>query len=290
MIGLYEALPERPDFDKSKYKLGQLCGKGHDWNGTGQGLRYINGGKCIACQKLWYQSNMEDQRCKARERMAARREDPEQRLILNERTRVCQANRRAIHGRPSRANPDAAQRRLRNAIARAGRCPSVARLVMNEQRRYWRENPEAKREHDRQWDRVSWWLEYQTKPELRLYIRQKSKRRKAQMRDSVAIQLSGKQVRARFDEFANRCAFCGIDLMTLPKKHRHIEHVVPLVKGGPHALGNIVPACKSCNDSKRSKDVETWYRSQPFFSKTRWRKICRVLGWDRSAVGQLALL
>jgi 5-methylcytosine-specific restriction endonuclease McrA len=169
-------------------------------------------------------------------------------------------------------------------LQKAGKLPTVARLVMNEQRRHWRENPEAKREHDPIGDRASWWLKYQTSPELRLYTRQKSKRRKAQMRDSVAIQVSGKEVRARFAEFDHRCAYCGAggDL--------HIEHVVPISRGGGHALGNIVPACESCNYSKRDHDPETWYRKQPFFSELRWRKICRVLGWGKSSVGQLALL
>jgi 5-methylcytosine-specific restriction endonuclease McrA len=181
--------------------------------------------------------------------------------------------------------PEAKQEQaLQQALRPCRRRPSVARLVMNEQRRYWRENPDAKREHDRQWDRASWWLEYQTKPELRLYIRQKSKRRKAQMRDSVAIQLSGKQVRARFAQFDHCCAYCGAG------GELHIEHVVPISKGGTHALGNVVPACESCNYSKTTHEVESWYRSQPFFSELRWRKIRRVLNWDRSPVGQLALL
>jgi hypothetical protein len=30
MSGLYAALPGRPDFDESKYKLGSLCKRGHD--------------------------------------------------------------------------------------------------------------------------------------------------------------------------------------------------------------------------------------------------------------------
>jgi hypothetical protein len=55
-------------------------------------------------------------------------------------------------------------------------------------------------------------------------------------------------------------------------------------------VGSIVPACKRCNASKHAKPAETWYRSQPFFSELRWRKICRVPGWQRSSVGQLALL
>jgi 5-methylcytosine-specific restriction endonuclease McrA len=30
-----------------------------------------------------------------------------------------------------------------------------------------------------------------------------------------------------------------------------IDHVVPVRAGGPHQLGNVVPACRSCNASKR---------------------------------------
>jgi 5-methylcytosine-specific restriction endonuclease McrA len=123
-----------------------------------------------------------------------------------------------------------------------------------------------------------------TDPDYVAYMRQKSKRRKAQMRDSVAIQVKGREIRARFAEFNHRCAYCGAD------GDLHIEHVVPISKGGPHSIGNIIPACESCNYSKRDSEVESWYRSHPFFSELRWRKICRVLGWQRSSIGQLALL
>jgi 5-methylcytosine-specific restriction endonuclease McrA len=176
------------------------------------------------------------------------------------------------------------QCQLESALKTASRAPSVPRLVMDEQRRYWREHPEAKREHDRQWAQASWWLEYQTNPDLRLYIRQKSKRRKALLREQTAHQITPKQLRARFAQFGNCCAYCGA------AGDMQIEHVVPISRGGTHAIGNILPACLDCNYSKRNAEVERWYRSQPQFCEKRWRKICRVLGWDRSAVGQLALL
>jgi len=310
-------------------KPGKPCKGRHLWNGLEMTLRNRHG-KCEQCEKKrqsapktlerkknWYQANIEEERRKSCERLATRLQDPEQRRIHNERTKACNARRRATHGRESRSKnglpykfieqhgfsrrhagliaemhaaglePDAIRQSLalrESLLKSTGSAPSVARLVLDEQRRYWQENPEAKREHDRWWDRVSWWLKYQTSPELRLYTRQKSKRRKAQMRDSVAIQVSGKEVMARFAEFGHRCAYCGAD------GDLHIEHVVPISKGGGHAIGNIVPACESCNYSKRDHDPEAWYRRQPFFSELRWRKICRVLGWQRSSVGQLALL
>lgn len=45
-------------------------------------------------------------------------------------------------------------------------------------------------------------------------------------------------------EFEGRCAYCGTDgTMTM-------DHVIPLVRGGHHIAGNVVPACRSCNSAK----------------------------------------
>ena len=162
--------------------------------------------------------------------------------------------------------------------------PSVARLVFDEQKRYWEENPEAKAAHDRWWAKQSWWLTYQINPDLRLYHREKSKRRKAKLREVTAVQVKPRQIRERFRLFDNCCAYCG------GGGDMQIEHVVPIAQGGTHAIGNIVPACQRCNTNKRDHNPETWYRQQSFFSELRWKKICKVLGWHKSSVGQLALL
>ena len=325
MSGSYRVLDGEPRFDKSKHMLGPLCKHGHRWNGTDESLRLISSGKCVECRnemdKRRYYSNLQANRDAARARMAAKLQDAEYRAISNERNRLNQARRRAVNGRESRFGfvmppgrplstseakivrsliekghprdwkhleplvvPLAEEALLRSAIGKAGRSPSVARLVMDEQRRYWRENPEAKEEHDRWWAQEKWWLEYQTKPELRLYNRQKSKRRKAQIKSQTAHQIKPRHILERFAQFDHRCAYCGAE------GDMQIEHVVPIAKGGTHALGNIVPACQRCNYSKHTNEVESWYRAQPFFSELRWRKICRVLNWSRGAVGQLALL
>ena len=160
---------------------------------------------------------------------------------------------------------------LQKAIRAAGRCPSVARLVMDEQLRHWREHPQARAAHDRQWAQASWWLEYQIKPDLRLYHREKSKRRKAQNRGQTPVQIPVAALRQRFNEFSNCCAYCGDD------GDMQIEHMEPISKGGAHDIGNIVPACASCNTSKRSHSMEAWYRSQPFFSELRLHQIRRVI-------------
>ncbi|MEB3277217.1 MAG: HNH endonuclease [Cyanobacteriota bacterium] len=156
---------------------------------------------------------------------------------------------------------------------------------MEEQRRYWAKDPEAYRAYSNQRRKDYHRWRMMTDPEYVLYHRQKSKRRKALLKSSVGIQLTGRQVRQRFGEFGNVCAYCGAGGVDL-----HIEHVVPISRGGTHTLGNIVPACQSCNFNKSTHEVEAWYRSQPFFCERRWKKVCRVLGWAKSSTGQLALL
>jgi hypothetical protein len=48
------------------------------------------------------------------------------------------------------------------------------------------------------------------------------------------------------------CVFCGSEKVTL------WEHLVPVARGGETVLGNMVPACQPCNDSKHSKPFDEW--------------------------------
>ena len=118
---------------------------------------------------------------------------------------------------------------------------------------------------------------------FRLYHRSKSKGRKAKQRGSTALMLTPDQLWRRWVEFGHQCAYCGAD------GDLHIEHVIPISKGGEHHLGNIVPACQRCNYSKRSAPVEEWYRAQPFFTEERWQTIQAALAKSRPTTEQLAM-
>jgi hypothetical protein len=37
-----------------------------------------------------------------------------------------------------------------------------------------------------------------------------------------------------------------------------MDHVVPVARGGKSTKGNLVPACKSCNDKKRALLPMEW--------------------------------
>jgi len=63
------------------------------------------------------------------------------------------------------------------------------------------------------------------------------------------------EVLAFFGMDEPECVYCGASPM------QRWDHVVPVLKGGDTVLGNIVPACAKCDDSKRHLDYDEWARS-----------------------------
>jgi 5-methylcytosine-specific restriction endonuclease McrA len=269
-------MTEMYQFDAERFRLGNLCQRGHDYSESGFSLRYKSG-SCVECAKITSRTNANKPSTKAcRTKWKAANREKLRQLGLTARG--------TLPIKSSAAIPKGNTGNYRKSIRDAGKLPTVAELVIAEQRRYWEENPEAREEHRRQWNRERRLFRYMTNPALRTYNREKSKRRKAAMRSGHVVQVTSAQLRERFAEFSDTCAYCGAGC------HLHIEHVVPISQGGTHTLGNIVPACQACNYSKRAKPVEEWYRCQPFFSVTRWRKLGQVLGWGCGSPSQLTLL
>ena len=58
------------------------------------------------------------------------------------------------------------------------------------------------------------------------------------------------------------CAYCGkqMDYTQITR-----DHVIPISKEGNDIYNNCVPACSSCNSSKKDKDIYEWYLSQEFY-------------------------
>jgi hypothetical protein len=82
--------------------------------------------------------------------------------------------------------------------------------------------------------------------------------------------------------FDNKCAYCG------EEKPLQQEHFIALSKGGEYTVNNIIPACLSCNDSKRDSDFFDWYHKKPFYSKKREKKILKYLDY-KNGIQQLKL-
>lgn len=275
-------------------KLGKMCGNGHSWENTGYTLR--KHGHCVECAKArtrnpetakashqkHYQSNRQRLIEEAKQRYQRRKENGEHFVYIEiSRAKRAEYKRRK---RQAAGSPGKDLIALNAAIKRAGRAPSVACLVMHEQRRYWREHPDERRKHFSKWNAYYWAFRYKCDPAFRRHECQRNSERKARNRGNHTVRLASKATAERFAQFDNSCAYCGSTANLI------VEHFIPRSKGGPHALGNILPACQRCNVSKTDHDPEQWYQVQPFFSKARWRKILGVLGKAKAPVQQLPLL
>jgi hypothetical protein len=100
-------------------------------------------------------------------------------------------------------------------------------------------------------------------PELRRAIaaQYKANRRMWEQLNPGSVGILSKDWRKLLRHYRHRCAYCGGNEGGI-----HMEHVIPLSRGGRHAIGNVLPACQSCNLSKGAKLVAEWKRDDSAWS------------------------
>ena len=129
-----------------------------------------------------------------------------------------------------------------------------------ENNRNWREtNPERKKEINRKWQQLNpervkekcrkW---HRSNPKKVAALQQKRRARKANA-DGTA---TAEQIKARFQYHENRCYYCGDNESGL-----HVEHRIPLSRGGSNWPSNLVPACPTCNLSKGTKTEKEFLKA-----------------------------
>jgi 5-methylcytosine-specific restriction endonuclease McrA len=79
-----------------------------------------------------------------------------------------------------------------------------------------------------------------------------------------ALEVTPRDWRRMLLLYKHACAYCGRGNLEL-----HAEHVVPIARGGRHAIGNLLPACKTCNGSKGSKLLSEWRYRNPRQARSR---------------------
>ena len=77
-------------------------------------------------------------------------------------------------------------------------------------------------------------------------------RRKALRRNAGIFQMSARDWRRLCDRHRGECFYCG------QRAQLTMDHVIPIIRGGRHSIGNIVPACLACNSSKSKRFIMEW--------------------------------
>lgn len=94
------------------------------------------------------------------------------------------------------------------------------------------------------------------------------------------------EVERRLEEFIDdegklHCMYCK----RLIEEHdmMHIEHYIPLAKGGQNTTDNILPVCRYCNRSKMDEEFTYWYRNQLFYDKNHEQYILDLMNQKQVA-------
>ncbi len=139
------------------------------------------------------------------------------------------------------------------------------KICTNAKQRKWREtykdtNTEKKRERAKRWRghhpelfkaRIADWHYHH--PEYRMH--QARKRRAIKAKNGVYNVTLNDLMRLRQSQH-NLCYICHESLIK-----PELDHIIPIAKGGRHAIGNLAWACHCCNRKKSAKFlVEVRYR------------------------------
>lgn len=109
------------------------------------------------------------------------------------------------------------------------------------QKKYKAENPEACLERKRLWRRNN--------PEK---VRAQYRRRRAQKYSAEREPYSEADLNQLWYEQGGCCAYCAVPLFA----YYHVDHVIPLSRGGADRLENLALACPSCNVRKSAMTAE----------------------------------
>lgn len=254
-------------FDSEKFYLGSLCKHKHDWNETGQSLRYIRCNECKACRLEKYK-HRHDSILKNKQAYYQRNRD----VIIQRRRENYKQNREVLLKRQHEY--DRKNRALRLARDRK-RYQLHREILLEKKRNYYWQNVHILNEKSRQ---------YRRSEKGKLAFQKANHKYRARKKLNHHFNYTAQQIKELYQKFNGECAYCGAT------KQLSVDHFIAISAGGPDCLGNLVPSCKTCNSSKQDSDPKLWFLRQKFYSKKRWKNILKILGKTESSYNQLPLL
>jgi 5-methylcytosine-specific restriction endonuclease McrA len=74
---------------------------------------------------------------------------------------------------------------------------------------------------------------------------------------SIDYKVTGRDVRRALARSGGRCNYCDIPVGA---RAYHLDHIIPLSRGGTTGVGNMAVACEWCNAEKRQHLIMEWRR------------------------------
>lgn len=280
-----DAILAQHGFDSSKFILGRICKKGHEFGSTGKSLRYryTSGrytgrpkdcAKCIEIQRnQWKQDNYEQYLEKNRRYYCENRD-----LLIEKARQYYQSHKKErivyLAKWKERLRTENLEHFLgiQRKYAKNYRTKHREKVLEKRRARYqekdrayyekrYLENREVLLARSKEWRKNN--------PEKHVA---RERRRRARKNNNHVASIDQNDLQCRIDDFFGKCAYCQ------SAKFRDWDHFIPISKGGPESLGNLLPSCQRCNVRKHARDPKEWYESQSFYSKKQWIKILKVLG------------
>jgi 5-methylcytosine-specific restriction endonuclease McrA len=103
------------------------------------------------------------------------------------------------------------------------------------------------------------------------------RKRKSRMAGAGVLHISARDWLRLVNRYDGRCFYCGC---TGPMS---MDHVVPISRDGRHSIGNVIPACVTCNSSKRNRTIMEWRLGR---SVRRARTTSPAAAHDRPRMGE----
>jgi 5-methylcytosine-specific restriction endonuclease McrA len=69
-----------------------------------------------------------------------------------------------------------------------------------------------------------------------------------------------KELNAQFEKQEGFCYYCGELLYASFDKEVHVDHMIPLSRGGSNSIENIVLSCATCNLEKNTKTSDEYLK------------------------------
>lgn len=226
---------------------------------------WTNSGDCKPCAKerdrCWREKNREKSKETSRQwreknlektRETSRRwakENPERhaeksrRWAENNREKTVEMSRRWREHNPDKAAASGRRWRENNrerVLAKVKQWAINNKEKVNESNRRWaKNNPEKVTDRRRRWQRSN--------PD-KVAVHQ---HRRRVARANAAGSFTAAEWKALVEHYDHKCLCCGRSDIPM-----HVDHVIPLSKGGSNNIDNLQPLCKSCNSRKRDKTID----------------------------------